>query len=491
MDYSNTSIQKEANALFKENDPRCIQYYIDIGDDSAKSKLALIYLEGKCKQEIDIEKALGYSKNNPNYLARAVEAYIYLFIEKCSNADAYKYYQMLTNIHEEKPDHPMVNQDLSMMYLQGKIVHMDFSKAVKFNPGLLKQNIFNKILYKIPSDIRSILKIHIKSYNNSSWSILVDEFNKKDAMDNDNYSRRIDDCLKNKKYREASELSIEWFFKEKNEESAYHALRHGLKNLKDSEYSLACDILAESIYKKRNLKCLLKSAHKRKDWNRVEIYLSSDYSALAEYDYYRGCLEEYKDNIDLACAYYLKSVYYNQKTECYTKDSFEAIAKAFTLKPELILNNKEYADILISKQNKRYTYVVANALYDYGSKIDKDSAINLLNTISNDCYYAALKMYKITNEQTYAELVEKLKPVSAKPSYYFDYKDRTEIIETNYQSLPPRFKIWTLDELSKRYISGKPDVNKDYEKAKKYLLQEIDLCEENHTTSKFAKARLD
>ena len=504
MDYSDAQIQSEADRLFKKNDPGCIQHYIDLGNDSARSKLALIYLDGRCGQAVNIEKALYYSQGNAQYLSRAIEAQIYLFIKGCSDTIGYSYYQMLTRIHEDKPDHPMVNRVLSTMYLQGKIVCMDFSKAVEINPRLLKQTVFNKSLGMVPSEILPTLLAHIESFENRSWSTLVKEFNKSNwnhnayysqkneiIDENSSYPKRITHYSKNREYNKASELSVKWFSEEKNEESAYYVLKYGLKNLCDSDYSLACDILAASMDKNRNLKCIIESARAREDWNRVETYLSSEYSMPAMYDYDRGCLEDHKGNIDSACAYYLKSVYFNPKTEHYTNDSFKAIARSLTLKPELILENRKYVGILLSEQKAKYTFIIADALYKAGSENDKDEALKLLTQISDNYYPAALKMYEITGEQFYLKLAEKLKPISDRTSNYrFNYNDSTEIIETNYQSLPPLIRIKALDELANRYLYIECDVKNDFEKAKEYLLQEIELCEENHIVSKFAKAKL-
>ena len=497
-------IQDEADRLFKENDPRCIPHYIVLSNDSAKSKLALIYLEGRCGQNIDVEKALHYSINNPQYLARAIEAHIFLFVKGCSDNAGYSYYQMLMRIHEDKPDHPMVNQVLSAMYLQGKIVSMDFSKATEINPKLLKQNVFNKALSKVPSEILPTLLTHIESFENHTWSTLIDGFKKTnwyrktdhimDDMvidDGSNYPKLIAYHSKKKEYNVASELSVKWFSEERNEESAYHALRYGIKNLSDFDYCLACELLMASLDKNRNLKCILESARVREDWPRVEMCLSSEYSAHDMYDYDRGCLEDHKGNTELACKYYLKSVYFNPKTEQYTNDSFEAIAKAFKLKPELILDNRKYVDVLLSRRKARYSFTVANALYMVGSESDRKEAIKLLIQISDRYYSAAMKMYEITGERTYLDSAEKLKPIGDGDSdYHFSCKDSTEVIEANCQSLPPFFRIKALDELAKRYLYGKQDVKIDYDKSKDYLLQEIELCEKNHIISKFAKAKL-
>lgn len=88
-------------------------------------------------------------------------------------------------------------------------------------------------------------------------------------------------------------------------------------------------------------------------------------------------------------------------------------------------------------------------------------------------------------------MVEGLRPIEGRDSgYHFNYKDPTEIIESNYSNLPPLFRIRALDELAKRYLYGKSDVKFDFKKTKDYLLEEIELCEENHIISKFAKAKL-
>ena len=98
------------------------------------------------------------------------------------------------------------------MYLQGKIIRMDFSKAVEINPRLLKQTVFNKAMSMVPPDILPTLLTHIESYENRTWSTLVKGFNKsswcrntdhqsqKDEVidENSSYSKRIAYHFKNK-----------------------------------------------------------------------------------------------------------------------------------------------------------------------------------------------------------------------------------------------------------------------------------------------------
>lgn len=503
MNYSDRRIKTEADKLFKENNPYCITHYTALSTEYAKSKLALIYLEGKCGQQVDINKALHYCQNNNRYLARSIEAQIYLFIKGCSDDVAHSYFQMLNRIHEDVPNHSMANQVLSTMYLQGKIVRMNFATAVEINPRLLKQNVFNRALNAAPPNILPAIIAHIESGNDRVWSSLVDSFKKstwnrigskgKDVPvdENSSYQQRIAYHFTHKEYEKASELAIKWFLEEKNEESASHALRYGLNGMNDADYSIACNILSGAMDKPRNFKCILESARTRKDWDRVEQCLASEYSAPAMYDYDRGCLENHRGNIESACTYYLKSVYLNPNTGRYTRNSFEAIYKAFTLKPELVLKNRQYANVLLSKRKAMYTFAVADALYTAGSEIERKEAVELLIQISDSFFPAASKMFEITGEQRYAEMAKGLRPIEGRDSdYHFNYRDSTETIESNYSNLPPRFKIRALDTLAKRYLYGKSDVKFDFKKTKDYLLEEIELCEENHINSKFAKAKL-
>ncbi len=504
MDYSDKRIREEADKLFKENDPRCINHYAALKNDYGRSRLALIFLEGRCGQPVDIEKAFTLSRNNSQYLARAIQAHIYLFNIGCSDSEALSFYRMLTNIHDAVPNHPMVNQVLSTLYLQGKVVAMDFAKAVDINPRLLRQNVFDKAMSELPPEILPALLSQIESYEDRNWSKLVKVFNEsypKSTInlpeiiphidENSSYKERIEYYFSSKNYDKASEIAKKWYSEEKTEESSYYALKHALKSLSTSEYENACDILAGEMHKNRNMKCILESARARGDWDRVEICLSSEYASHNMYDYDRGCLEDHRGNIELACFYYLKSVYRDPKNNRYTRDSYEAISRVFTLRPETILQHRDYADILLSSHKTKYTLTVGTALYDVGTESDQQRAKQLLIKICNVSYPAASKLYEITGEQQYSDLANSLKPIGDKKSnYHFSYSDSTKTIEENYQDLPPLFKIRALDELSKRYQFGKRDVKIDYEKTKDYLLQEIEICEENHIISKFAKAKL-
>lgn len=458
MGYSDMLIKTSADKLFKANDSRCIELYISLKNDYARSKLALIYLEGKCGQTKNVEKALYYSQNNSQYLANAIEAYILLFIKGCSDTEGHSYYHMLSELHEVTPKHPMVNKVLSTMYLQGKIVNMDFSTAVKINPRLVEQKMFNEAMGITPPEMLPTLLTHIKSFKNPAWSTLINKY-------------CIEFYKNENKHYKASNLSIKWFSEEKNEESAYYILKYGLKNLNDTDYFLACEILMNSINMDRNLKCILRSAREREDWGRIEIIMSSECSIPAKFDYDRGRFEEHKGNINLACEYYLKSVYLNPKTEQYSSDTFDAIARAFKLKPELIIENRKYAEILLLKRKPQYTFIVADALYKTDIESNKKEAIKLLKQICNSHYHAAERMYELTGEQNYAKLARILKPTGDRTSdYHFDRRDSTEKIEANYQSLPPVFKIRALCELAKRYCSGKHNLKKDYEKSKDLVL---------------------
>jgi len=504
MDPSDKRRMEFAKDLFNKNDPGCITLYKDSGTEMARSMLARIYLEGKCGQPVDLERALEYTAGNMNYLARAIEAQINVFEYRMDANVCRKYYSDLMYIHERKPDHWMVNRVLSNMYIQGRGVEMDFAKAIEIIPQLEEQKIFNRALSSVPADLLPDVEAHIEFKGNRTWSTLLMGFygsrkeygnaeriaKKIDVDPSKGYSVRIKSLWKSKKYFEANAVAAQWFSEEKTEQSAFHYLRYGGKGITKEDYDLAADILEASLDRPGNLKCLVTAGREFEDWERVERCLSSECSNHRMYEYDRGRLDEHKDQIESACKHYIDSVYVDPKTGRYTRQSIDAMDRAFRLMPELVLNHRELAESLLAEHRPGYTYTVASALYDCGCKEERERGFKLLESISHESHPAADKLYEITGAEEYAKLASSLEPIGNRSTdYHFSYRDSTWVIEANYQGLPPLFKIKALDELAKRY-SYKDKGNLNYDKAADYLNQEIDLCEQHHIVSKFAKAKL-
>ena len=242
MDSSDKRRMEFARSLFKENNPACINIYRASDTDMARSMLALIYLEGKCHQNVDLRKALEYTSGNMNYLARAVEAQIMVFEYRQDASVCRKYYTELMHIHEQKQDHWMVNRVLSSMYLQGRGVNMDFAKAIELNPRLGEQKVFNIVMSKVPEDQLPLIDANITSKRNRVWSTLLMEFyssrkeygnaeriaKKKDVDPSRGYSVCIKSLWKSRKFYEANAVAAQWFSEEKTEQSAFHYLRYGI-----------------------------------------------------------------------------------------------------------------------------------------------------------------------------------------------------------------------------------------------------------------------
>lgn len=489
MDYSEKRDLEEADLFLKNNDSRCIEIYATNNSNMARCKLALIYLKGKCGQNKDITKALSYVENNTNYAARALEAHIRIFEMGCSYLEMQSYLLELIDIHEQRPTHTWVNRVLSNMYLQGKAISMNFAKAVDINPKLLDQKVFNKAVSNMPADIRRRLFDHISYLNNDVWRVLVDEYQKE--YTNNFYSNRIKGYSSKKQWDEAADYAIKWFSFDENTESAYHVLRYALNRLSNDEYIRASDILETAATTHRNISCIIESARLREDWHRVEKWLSSEFTDEPWYYYERGHLEEHRGNNDGALKYFIKSPYIDPKTGEYTKKSYEAMCEVIRLEPSLVMWKSEYADLLLSKKDSRYTYIVAKAFCKCGDKHHKTRGVNLLRQISGRCYFAAALLYEVTEEQQYAGMAKKLEFGGKRLNdYFFDSKDSTDVIEARYRGLSPCYAIRALDVLAVRYLQGKKNTPINYKKAKFFLSEEIDLCKRYHVTTKYAYAKL-
>lgn len=489
MDYSGKRDLEEADLYFYKNDSRCIEIYARNNSNMARCKLALIYLEGKCGQNKDITKALSYVKNNTNYAARALEAQIRIFEIGCSYSEMQSYLLELIDIHEQMPAHTWVNRVLSNMYLQGKVVSTDFAKAVDINPKLLDQKVFNKAVSNMSVDIRRNLFDHILSQNNDDWRILVDDFKKEYA--NVFHKNRIKSCISKKQWEDAADDAIKWFSFDESVESAYYVLRYALNRLSNEEYIRASDILETAAITHRNISCIIESARLHEDWHRVEKWLSSEFTDEPRYYYERGYLEKHRGNNAEALKYFIKSLYKDPKTGEYTNKSCDAICEVFRLEPGLVIWRSEYADLLLSKRDSKYTYVVAKAYCKCGDKHHKNQGVNLLRQISERCYFAAALLYEITGEQHYAGMAKKLEFSGKRLNdYFFDNKDSTDVIEARYRGLSPYYAIRALDVLAVRYLQGKKNTPIDYQKAKLFLSEEIDLCKKYHVTTKYADAKI-
>ncbi len=489
MDYSGKYDLEEAESLFRQNDPRCIELYVRNNSNTAKNRLSLIYLEGRCGQSKDVEKALSFTENNENYGARAIEAQIRIFEMGCSISEMQAYLLELIDIHEQMPTHTWVNRVLANMYLQGKAVPINFAKAVEINPKLLEQKVFNKAVFNIPNETRRKLFYHITSQRNDTWRVLVNE-SQREHVDSI-YDKQIKSLISKKQWDEAADEAIKWFSEVKSVDSAYCVLKFALSRLSNGDYDRASDILETGPHTDRNIGCIIESARLREDWIRVEKWLSSESTDKPMYCYERGCLAEHRGNIKEACNYFIKSVYRNPKTGEYTNKSYDAICEVFTLEPDYIIWNSKYADLLLTRQDLRYRYVVAKALCECGDQRRKTQGKDLLCQIAEKYYFAATLLYDITGEQQYAGLAKRLEFNGKRLSdYFFDSNDSTDVIERRRQGLSPHNEIRALNELARRYLCGKNDTPVDYERAKMCLLEEIELCEEYHVITKYAQAKL-
>lgn len=210
-----------------------------------------------------------------------------------------------------------------------------------------------------------------------------------------------------------------------------------------------------------------------------------------KYDYERGHLEKHRGNIREACNYFIKSVHKNPKNGKYTNKSYDAIRQAFSLDPCLVIWKSEYVDLLLSRYDLESMYVVGRAFCECGDQRRKTQGVDLLRQIAGRYYPAASILYDITGEQQYAGMAKGLEYTGKRLNdYFFDARDSTDVIEAHYHDLPPYHAIKALDELADRYLREKWDTPRNYEIAKTYLLEEIELCKKYHTVAKYAQAKL-
>lgn len=500
MDSSDRMISDHAELLLKKNDPRCINHFEALNTPSSKSKLALIYLEGRCKQKIDVDRALRYVIDNSNYLARAIKAHILVFEKGASDKMCSELFLDLCSIREDKTNLSMVNRVLSNMYLHGKGTVVDFQKAIEINPKLLEHNIFIKAMSGISTGALGELKNQIYASDNPSWIDLFLEYeaslgNKStsDLKNNFsshllNYENSITNLINQRQYTDANNLAKDWFNFESSVNSAYYLLYTDRGRLPIDLYVRAADVLENGSNYVKHLRCLLASSPYYGDWDRYRRCLLRLPEDAAPF--YRAQLEEHDGFIDSACDLYLKSIYKDPKTGKYSKNSYVAIAQAFLLKPELVQHHKDLGEVLCSSGKDREIFIVANGLTYSKEESDVERGILLLKGLLHTFSDAAERLYQITGDEGYLKVIDGTQKSFSVSKYFFKRDDPTNIIELNYSTLSPAWKIKALAELVDRYLLGKRDVSCDNVKASNYLLELIDLCEINHISSKFPKAKL-
>lgn len=488
---------QQAELLYKNKNPACIELYEKSSVWAAKTKLAMIYCEGKCGQRVDFDKALEYTKGNNSYSAQAIEARI-MVLEKGRDDLAEQYFKILLDNHMKKNNHLSTNIVLSNFYLQGKGVNIDFGAASMINPKLLDVDTFSFVFSKMPKAAQDALESDVVAKKHTIGISLIacarERMSKRvssSVKSESSYYEIINNLWKDKKYEEAEAKAIEWFDSEKNESSAYSLLKYATSIIDDEQYSEAVAILKPLMHKPHNLKRLIYSSRKREKWDDFRQYMDILKEPSDEYAYDWAVLYELNGEKVKACQYYLKTVRLNPENHELNSFSIKALKNAFSLEPIMVLRYPQYAEELLKLNKATYTYPVCNAWIDYGNYKEKERGIKLLETIADKHLESAKKLYSLTNNEKYQPIIKKLEQRSETYGYaHFNNDDSTVKIIGYLDKLSVQFKIRALDILAARFLYGNSDVEKDYQKSSQYLLDEIDLCEQCHRSTKFPKAKL-
>lgn len=496
MDSESYQLLINAISMRKNNDPNCIPIFENLDTFAARSHLAKIYMEGGCGQNVDYEKALSYTKNNPNILAIAVEARINVILLNKEETYDY-YYKILTEKYEENKRNGSVNLVLSEMYLQGKGTDMNLQKALTLNPHLSDSK---TLIWELKfTDEETRKKLRQKMIRDPIFQHKMEVLDKfepnntsmKQPEKNENISdkEKIDRLIKERVDQKiVVEACIEWFEMEPRPISAYYIMR----NIKgtDNEYKeKAAAILRTALNNPLYLRAVIEYDYSKRLWDELEQLLAqSDDKRL---DYYRAQVALHNNDNENAIKYLLSTIKQNKNGEKYNQNAVRSMAKVLELKPEWVMFYHDYSELLLKSNNIKDRYIAASAMYDYGDPSSKKKAIDVLRKDSSTCYEAAEKMYQISSDDSYKKRMDELSfSRSENTKQYFDYRDDTKTILENYGKLSPKWKLTAIDVLIQRFEKGKDEELLNSDVAANLLEEEIGICEKYGLSSKHPKGRL-
>lgn len=484
MDQASYQLFKEATTMMKNDDPECIPLFEQIDTYNARAHLAVIYTDGKCGEPVDYDRALQYTADNPNPLAKAIEAKIRCILRK-EDVDCTKYLEELTYQHETYPNNVTVTIVLAEMYLNGRGAEVNYEAACNVNPHLKNRKTLLWELSQMDADTRDNLEKHLASKEETKdVAELVRTYGlnspRKGPSERNNALRTrtqqtIDDALRNKAPKEdIRNLCVNWFKNDPCIKSAYYYMR----NVYDADEDLtkhAIDILETAEVNLKYLKTVVHYYYRNEQWDDLRRNLEKDEER--NLDFYRAMLYLHDDDKE-NCAKYLVS--YLKKTDSSSSNQpIQAMRLLLKLKPEWVMYHLDYAKTILNETNALHRFIAAFALYKYGDPINKKKAIEVLKDDSKILFEAAELMYSETGDSLYKERMDKLSfNVASEPGYIFSYKDDTETVLSHYHELSPKWRLSALDELVYRFIKGKQGTEKDYNKAAELLEEKIELCEE-------------
>ncbi len=498
MNPEDYQMYTEAVGMLKNNDSGCIEIFQKLDTYSCRIHLARIYMDGKCGQEVDYEKALEYTKNNPNYQAFPIEARINCILLK--KRELYEFYfDELNKICEENPDNQYGKLVLAEMYLHGKGTKMDLQMALNINPRLSDIKTLHWELSFMDEETKERVKakmmrdpVFVNKMGVFEEQKPVPETHKETKYKEKRYSpkkKAIDDLIeKGANKEQIADLCLEWFYEEPSPESAYYLIRNNAR-VDGFTAEQAIDYMKKSSNVIRYQKMIAQYYLDKSMWDDLENILKSYDSR--ELDYYWAKLMIQKGDREGAVRYLLSTIKQNKTQSGYTTLGIQAMRMLFEVHPEWVTYYIEYREYLLNTKNNHIIDQIGTALYEHGSPADKKRAMEILDENSKEYAKSAETMYKITSDKKYKAYSKKYSFYkSSDNTYQFNYTDNTETILKNYKTLSPKWRLTAIEELTDRYIRGRMDTPKDYGKAADLLIENIELCEEYKLTSKHAKGKL-
>ena len=497
MDLISYQLFKEATTLLKKDDPECIPLFEQVDTFNARAQLASIYLDGKCGQGINYDKALMYTENNPNPVARAIETRIKCFILK-EDEDSSKHLEEMIYQHEKYPDQRTVSTVLADMYLWGIGTEIDYETACKINPFLSTKKTLAWELNQMDFDTRKKLEKHLYEIGGpEEITEFVKEFipriekNRLDKNSKIERSRRqeeIDNAINTHvPAKQIEELCIKWFKDDACIKSAYYYIRY-VKNTDRNLAEHAIEILDTAEINPKYLQAVVHYYYKKKQWDELKRILEKD--KKHNLDFYRAQLYLHEGDDKNAVKYLLASIKEPENGK-YSNQSLQSMKLLFEKRPEWIMYYQNYAHAILEDTNGRNRYVAASALLRYGDPANKKKAKEILKKDSIYIYEAAELMYNETGDEIYKDRMNKLSfNKQDDHNYIFNYKDETEVLLSNYKTLSPKWRLTALDELIDRYLNAHRGTQKDYNKAADLLEERIELCEKFNISSINSKAIL-
>lgn len=477
-----------AYELFKEDNPACIPLLEQDGSYGAKAKLAQIYTYRKCSQERDLEKALSYTKDNPNPNAVCTECDIIIFLQKKLEY-AETCYRKLQETCLLNPTANNVKKMIGRFYFNGYAVPTDFQMACKYNPDYQMPDKFSKAFDRLTDSQKDALKHCIETSNPELMRTLLGSYNQVQEMNEFNraYDEKIQYLKNNNSFEELNTFLSKSFKESPSQHTAYGLFRY-CNQVTVDEYWKAVSYLGKDLDNYSENILILDVATKLELWAAVEQRLIELKGHSDNYWYYEGLQEEHKRNRKRAEQIYVKGVVNAVKMNVHTHKAAENL---YEMDPANAIRYDKCLENLLNSSNFDRRRDVAKTIYPKASAEQKHQIEESLKEIADKDWYAA----KLYSELTGNKLSLKCSGVQNNPvrpnnRYRFNRTQPTSEIEKNYSSLSTRWKLEALEVLAENYIRGTENNSEDKNKAAFFLRENIALREKIGLPTIYEKAKL-